>query len=308
MPTNISVTKSGAFIPSGNISATTIQAAIQEAAAEALQKSANLADLLDFTAARSNLEAESVGSALLAIATHEATVEHPLASPATRGMMAAADKLKLDGVAPNATANATDEQLRDRANHTGEQAISTVLNLQTILDGKAPVMAAGKRVFDQQAEPEPKTRGDIWRERDDNGDLVQEWFRHEFHWLSTQTFVKEATFFNIGLAAFVYELPISYNVFLLNFKANFILGNTHNATNYWSFVLQRFGPTTATLSTILSNAASANTWFTIAKTLNLHLDVGGTGSKALRLSNNRDVGTPSNLTGSLAVSYRLARI
>ena len=46
------------------------------------------------------------------------------------------DKLKLAGVAEQATKNATDAQLRDRATHTGTQAISTVAGLQAALDSK----------------------------------------------------------------------------------------------------------------------------------------------------------------------------
>lgn len=49
---------------------------------------------------------------------------------------ASAMKTKLDGIAAGATANATDAQLRDRATHTGNQAISTVTGLQTELDNK----------------------------------------------------------------------------------------------------------------------------------------------------------------------------
>lgn len=49
---------------------------------------------------------------------------------------ASAMKTKLDGIATGATANATDAQLRDRSTHTGTQAISTVTDLQTALDGK----------------------------------------------------------------------------------------------------------------------------------------------------------------------------
>lgn len=59
------------------------------------------------------------------------------ATTVNAGVMSAADKTKLDGVATAATANATDAQLRDRSTHTGAQAISTVTNLQTTLDGKA---------------------------------------------------------------------------------------------------------------------------------------------------------------------------
>lgn len=58
------------------------------------------------------------------------------ATTSLAGVMTAADKTKLDGVATGATANATDAQLRDRATHTGSQAISTVTGLQTALDNK----------------------------------------------------------------------------------------------------------------------------------------------------------------------------
>lgn len=50
------------------------------------------------------------------------------------GLMLAADKAKLDAVAANATANATDAQLRDRTTHTGSQAIATVTGLAAALN------------------------------------------------------------------------------------------------------------------------------------------------------------------------------
>lgn len=55
----------------------------------------------------------------------------------TKVIMTAAERSKLSGVAANATANSADSFLRDRTNHTGAQAISTVTNLQTSLDGLA---------------------------------------------------------------------------------------------------------------------------------------------------------------------------
>ena len=60
-----------------------------------------------------------------------------VATTTVNGLMSATDKTKLNGVAANATANATDAQLRDRTTHTGAQAISTVTGLQTALDNKA---------------------------------------------------------------------------------------------------------------------------------------------------------------------------
>lgn len=49
------------------------------------------------------------------------------------------EKTKLAGIATGATANDTDANLKNRANHTGTQAISTVSGLQTALDSKATV-------------------------------------------------------------------------------------------------------------------------------------------------------------------------
>ncbi|ROS29600.1 hypothetical protein EDF22_1344 [Rathayibacter sp. PhB127] len=49
------------------------------------------------------------------------------------------EKTKLAGIASGATANAADASLRDRATHTGTQAVSTVLGLQTALDAKLQV-------------------------------------------------------------------------------------------------------------------------------------------------------------------------
>lgn len=64
-----------------------------------------------------------------------------IATTSVNGLMSSTDKTKLNGVATGATANATDASLRDRATHTGSQAISTVTGLQTALDGKQAASA-----------------------------------------------------------------------------------------------------------------------------------------------------------------------
>lgn len=51
----------------------------------------------------------------------------------------ATERTKLSGVQAGATANSTDAALLARTNHTGAQAISTVTNLQSTLDGKQPI-------------------------------------------------------------------------------------------------------------------------------------------------------------------------
>ncbi|MBB4005785.1 hypothetical protein [Allorhizobium taibaishanense] len=60
-----------------------------------------------------------------------------LATTADNGLMTAADKVKLNGIANGATANATDAALRDRTTHTGEQPMSTVTGLIAALAAKA---------------------------------------------------------------------------------------------------------------------------------------------------------------------------
>jgi hypothetical protein len=54
------------------------------------------------------------------------------ASAAAAGLMSAADKSKLDGVAAGATANSTDAQLRDRSTHTGTQPANTITGLSAV--------------------------------------------------------------------------------------------------------------------------------------------------------------------------------
>lgn len=51
---------------------------------------------------------------------------------AEAGLMTAADKTKIDGVATGATANSADATLLARANHTGTQAASTITGLATV--------------------------------------------------------------------------------------------------------------------------------------------------------------------------------
>lgn len=53
------------------------------------------------------------------------------------------EKTKLAGIQAGATANSTDAQLRDRATHTGTQAISTVMGLQAAIDAKINLTLIG---------------------------------------------------------------------------------------------------------------------------------------------------------------------
>ena len=55
-------------------------------------------------------------------------------SACAAGFISAGEREKLATIAAGATVNATDDQLRARSSHTGTQAISTITNLQAVLD------------------------------------------------------------------------------------------------------------------------------------------------------------------------------
>lgn len=61
---------------------------------------------------------------------------HTDATTSTSGFLSSTDKTKLDGVAVGATANSSDATLLARANHTGTQAQSTIVNLVSDLSAK----------------------------------------------------------------------------------------------------------------------------------------------------------------------------
>lgn len=71
---------------------------------------------------------------------------HPDATTSDSGFLSASDKSKLDGIVSGATANDTDANLKNRANHTGTQNISTVTNLQTTLDAKQATLVSGTNI------------------------------------------------------------------------------------------------------------------------------------------------------------------
>lgn len=69
-----------------------------------------------------------------------------VATTSVNGLMSSTDKTKLNGIATGATVNSPDATLLARANHTGSQAISTVTNLQTTLDGKQATLVSGTNI------------------------------------------------------------------------------------------------------------------------------------------------------------------
>lgn len=66
----------------------------------------------------------------------------PNVTTSVNGLMLATDKVKLDGVSAGATANNTDANLLNRANHTGTQAFTTISGVATA--AQIPNLAASK--------------------------------------------------------------------------------------------------------------------------------------------------------------------
>ena len=73
-------------------------------------------------------------------------------------IMTAAERTKLAGVAPGATANDTDANLKNRANHTGTQPIATVEGLPAALDGLSTSRIAGDAALGVRIDGEEAAR------------------------------------------------------------------------------------------------------------------------------------------------------
>jgi hypothetical protein len=102
----VAVASDVANVPSGTISATDVQGAVNEIDS-------------DLTA--------HVGSR---------GASHATSTTSEAGFMSAADHLKLSGIQAAATANSSDATLLDRANHTGTQASSTITNFNNDVDAR----------------------------------------------------------------------------------------------------------------------------------------------------------------------------
>ena len=99
-------------VPSGNISSTNVQDAINELDSE-------------------KAPIGHVGSGGIS--------QHPAVTGLEAGFMSPSDKTKLDGISSGATANDTDANLKNRANHTGTQAASTISDFDSAADARANI-------------------------------------------------------------------------------------------------------------------------------------------------------------------------
>lgn len=117
-----------ADLPVSTATSTAILAAIATAAGDATTK-ANAAQAAAEAAAAA--DASTKAAAAVAFATlrsnHTGTQSaDTLTDGTTNKAFLATERTKLAGIAPGATANATDAQLRDRSTHTGTQLLATI--------------------------------------------------------------------------------------------------------------------------------------------------------------------------------------
>lgn len=100
------------FTPAGDIVATDLQAAVEELDTE--------------KAPITHVGAKGVS-------------QHAVADGTDAGFMSPSDKTKLDGIASGATANDTDSNLKNRANHTGTQLAGTISDFSTAADDRVTI-------------------------------------------------------------------------------------------------------------------------------------------------------------------------
>lgn len=93
----------------------------------------------------------------------QATSILDVASITLKGLMSSADKVKLDGVATAATANATDASLRDRSTHTGTQAAGTITGLATVATSGSAADLTGNLAVARLGSGTGATATTFWR-------------------------------------------------------------------------------------------------------------------------------------------------
>lgn len=114
---------------------TTTDPTVVLAAPQGVALKAQIDSLAETTSAGLQSAADATAAAQVAAIAASAPVMHTHTL-----LMTQTERDKLGTVAANATQNTTDAALRDRATHTGTQAIGTVSGLQSALDNKAALI------------------------------------------------------------------------------------------------------------------------------------------------------------------------
>lgn len=239
---------------------------------------------------------------------------HDLATTTTAGFISSSEKAKLGnisglfyGVSGDSGiqyARSLTEQVKFRSANSGLK-ISAGHDVDNGINLLFELKALNSRSATPPAYP---AISDTWEELDSNGFLINRWFWNGTYWLSAQVFSKEASLVNIGASVQAYyEIPSDANIFVISFKPNVLLGTTNTTNSHWSFTLNRTGSSTVALANTSTANAAPNIWFTQNVAVGIHINITSTGSKAFRFDISKN-GVASNIVGSVAVTYRLARI
>jgi hypothetical protein len=179
-----------------------------------------------------------------------------------------------------------------------------------------PGIINSRRTFDQQGVPLNPNRGDIWRERDVNSDLVEQWFWNGTYWLSTRTFtedfVRQGTI--TSRSDYMKVVSYTYNIFVTEIRVSTKVGTTgFDASNYWLFYFgtRRTSPSSSSdnfnIGTITLNDPTINIVHTFSTAINTHYAIGSGLFNPFLLRIDK-IGTAASLDGaSMSVEYRLAR-
>lgn len=159
----------------------------------------------------------------------------------------------------------------------------------------------------------PKDRpvvGSLWTKITTTGQFVENWYWNGTYWLSVQ---KYTTTVNIEAAVSInLPLPILFdsNLFLTSFVVAYRTnGNNNDATRYWNVQLQRvtISNSITGYDFISTQSQAPNVYFNTKTTLNLHLNVATTATKALIVNVER-IGNPSPLRFNFLLNYQKAEI
>lgn len=254
-----------------------------------------------------SIGAESVGVASSVIALHEKSLPH--LPPET-----------INDLALTRVAEAIASHVRNTPHLTSSQveAIST-LAIAALKKETNPFPQyqhlgdlGGKKPYRGTTPPINPNIGDTFDEITATGQWVMSWAWNGTYWLSTQIIFKEPALIaaNNSVAAY-YEIPNNYNVFILWFKSNALLGTNNNLNSQWAFNLlcstSAAGGALMISPPVGTGASAPNTWYTSVQQLNTHINVAATSAKAFILQTTKN-GLASAINGSMQVAYRLARI
>ena len=113
---------------------------------EVANNSAVTANTAKVSNVTTNLSASADGTSLTVESSDGTDASIPAATTSAWGAMTDEDKTKLEGIATAATANDTDANLKDRANHTGTQTASTISDFDTEVANNSAVTANTAKV------------------------------------------------------------------------------------------------------------------------------------------------------------------